>query len=612
MSEATVPFPQVIVKVNGNPLADTVKDQLFEVSVESSLHLPAMCEARFYDGGLELIDGNTLALGAPLIIEAVPPDSDTGTQIFSGEIVALEPEFTEDFSARLTVRAYDKSHRLHRGAKSQVYLNKKDSDVVQQLAGNAGLSAQVDATSQVHEHIFQDNQTDMEFIYERAARLGYEVLVDNGKLYFRKPAGGSGMVTLEWGVELVSFRPRVSLAGQVDKVTVKGWDVQKKQAVVGQKTSSSSSPSINVGGWGGQVAKSKLAAAESTVVRRPVASQAEANTVAQAVLDSVNAGFVEAEGVAPGNPNILAGKKIKLTGLGTKFSGSYMVTAAEHIFSPDGTYQTRFRVEGARPMLVSDMVAGPNGHGSSERQPPQAYWGGVVPAVVTNIEDKEKDWYRVKLKFPWLDDKLESTWARVATIGAGPQRGIYWLPEVNDEVLVAFEHGDFNRPYVIGALWNGKDKPPEAISAGVAQGKVKTRTIKTRLGHIIRLTDDDNAPTIEIIDAKEGTTITLNGKEKTLTITCKGDIAINADGNITMKSKKNITIEATQNVTIKGNNVTADAKANFKAAGKAGATMESNAKATVKGSLLEASATGKADFKAGAILTIQGVMVKIN
>src|SRR6185295_11928909 len=111
---------------------------------------------------------------------------------------------------------------------------------------------------------------------------------------------------------------------------------------------------------------------------------------------------------------------------------------------------------------------------------------GVVVGVVTNNQDPD-GMGRVKVKFPWLSDQDESHWARVAAPMAGKERGFYFLPEVEDEVLVAFEHGDARFPYVLGALWNGKEGPP----AKNDDGKNNIRVIKSRSGHIIRLTDED-------------------------------------------------------------------------------------------------------------------------
>jgi uncharacterized protein involved in type VI secretion and phage assembly len=127
---------------------------------------------------------------------------------------------------------------------------------------------------------------------------------------------------------------------------------------------------------------------------------------------------------------------------------------------------------------------------------------GVVVGVVTNNKD-DSGMGRVKVKFPWLSDQDESYWARIAAPMAGKERGFYFLPEVEDEVLVVFEQGDVRFPYVIGALWNGKEKPP----AKNEDGKNNIRVIKSRSGHVIRLNDEDGKEKIEIIDSKNNSII---------------------------------------------------------------------------------------------------------
>ncbi len=102
---------------------------------------------------------------------------------------------------------------------------------------------------------------------------------------------------------------------------------------------------------------------------------------------------------------------------------------------------------------------------------------GVVIGTVTNNQDRD-NLGRVKVTFPWLNDNDEGYWARLATPMAGGDRGIYFLPEVHDEVLVIFEHGDVRFPYIIGSLWNGRDRPP-VINDG--EGKNNIRLIKSRM-----------------------------------------------------------------------------------------------------------------------------------
>ncbi len=159
---------------------------------------------------------------------------------------------------------------------------------------------------------------------------------------------------------------------------------------------------------------------------------------------------------------------------------------------------------------------------------------GLVVGVVTNNQDPD-NLGRVKVRFPWLSDSEESHWARLAVPMGGKDRGTYFLPEVDDEVLVAFEHGDARFPYVLGALWNGKDAPP----ATNGDGKNNLRLIKSRSGHLIKLNDEDGKETIEIIDKSGKNSIVIDTAKNTLTITTDKDIALAAaQGTIKLEAQK--------------------------------------------------------------------------
>ena len=197
--------------------------------------------------------------------------------------------------------------------------------------------------------------------------------------------------------------------------------------------------------------------------------------------------------------------------------------------------------------------------GFSRRTAPDSADGrftGVAMAIVTNNKDPD-GLGRVKVNLPWLADQVESDWTRVATPVAGAGRGLYWLPEVNDEVLVAFEHGRPDSLYVLGGLWNGKDKPPEANS----DGKNNVRALKTRSGHLIRLTDADGDEKIEIIDKTGKNSIVISAKDKTVTISADADITVKStngklklSGNgVEITSQAAVKIEASQNMDLKAN-----------------------------------------------------------
>lgn len=189
---------------------------------------------------------------------------------------------------------------------------------------------------------------------------------------------------------------------------------------------------------------------------------------------------------------------------------------------------------------------------------------GVVIGVVTNNQDEE-GLGRVKVRFPWLSEADESHWARVAAPMAGKERGIYFLPEVDDEVLVAFEHGDVRFPYVLGALWNGKESPP----AKNDDGKNNLRVIKSRSGHIIRLNDEDGKEKIEIIGKDEKDSIVIDAAKHAITITSDKDITLSASqGTIKLDAQK-IEIKSSTDTKIDagaGMDVKASATMNIKGA----------------------------------------------
>jgi uncharacterized protein involved in type VI secretion and phage assembly len=146
---------------------------------------------------------------------------------------------------------------------------------------------------------------------------------------------------------------------------------------------------------------------------------------------------------------------------------------------------------------------------------------GVVVGLVTNVSDPKKNG-NVKVHFPWLDDQHESDWIRIATTMSGNGRGTFFMPEVNDEVLVAFEHGDARFPYIVGFLWNGKDAAPET--------NVNKRTIKSKKGHTVVLDDGDDSEKVTV-KSSSGHQIVLDdtGAGKTVTIQTAGSLAVVLD-----------------------------------------------------------------------------------
>lgn len=186
-------------------------------------------------------------------------------------------------------------------------------------------------------------------------------------------------------------------------------------------------------------------------------------------------------------------------------------------------------------MIVADLFAALEGARSEADR-----LHGVVIGVVTNNQDPD-GLGRVKLRFHWLSEEYESHWARVVSPMAGNDRGLYALPEVHDEVLVAFEQGRVERPYVLGALWNRKDKPPGTND----DGKNNVRVLKSRSGHAVRLDDTKGGEKIEIVDAQGRQSIVFDTAAGTLTITADQDLVIESkSGLLKLSGKKGVEITA--------------------------------------------------------------------
>jgi uncharacterized protein involved in type VI secretion and phage assembly len=284
----------------------------------------------------------------------------------------------------------------------------------------------------------------------------------------------------------------------------------------------------------------------------------------------------------------------------------------------------------------------------------------LVVGIVTDNKDTES-MGRVKVKFPTLTEDHTSTWARVVSMGAGADRGFDWLPEVEDEVLVAFEHGDIHRPYVIGNVWNGTDAPPTVPDDSVGDSGVRLRTLKTRLGHILQFVEEDKDDSkqgvylttvaghkLHLDDSTKfikaetagGHSIFMDDEGKKIEIKTSGGHILNLDDNATAKIDMtstgdiNITAGSANKITLSAKDIELNATATLLAKVMANkvdistsAISVEGATATMKGTMtakveapsttVSGTATAKLDgalvnVEASGIAKIQGSLVKIN
>lgn len=587
-----------LVSINGSELPADLVPLLVSALVEDSQRLPDMFSLRFRDPERVVLSKSNAKVGGPVTVKVNTAASSAPITLIEGEITALELEF--DTGGTFTViRGYDPAHRLFRDRRTVSYVQMTASDIATQVARRAGLEVgRVDSTSTVFPVVSQAGQTDWEILTQLARDAGMDLTVRQGAFSFAAPAASGSPTTLTFGDELIRFRSVLTSAQQVGKVDVRGWDVAEKRALVGSAPARSSSVDLPT------VTPTDMADAfgNPTYVSTdvPYRTQSEVDQAAKALAEEKASAFAEFEGVARGNPALKAGGRVTLVGLGAPFEGSYTVTSARHRFDPTTGYTTAITVTGKQDRSLLGLASG----GARSRQTPP----GVVIGIVTDANDPEK-LGRVKIRYPWLSDDYVSDWARVVCPGAGKDRGWMALPEVDDEVLIGFELQDFDRPVVLGGLYNGIDTvpagPTDLVDGG--SGAVNRRSLVSRRGHRIDLLDQEGSKEgVRLATADDKFLIFIDKTNTTITVQSDGKVLIEGSQGITLDAKSS-------DLTLKAASVKVDATNGVQLDGGSGAVqMKSNGTVSVEGMSVSVKGQTTAELKGGAMTTITGAMVKIN
>jgi phage protein D/phage baseplate assembly protein gpV len=529
--------PTFEMRVDNRPLEMDIAKTILEISVTETLNSPSQFSFRLNDPTLKLIEREDGRFTEGKRVEISIGFVDNTRKMIVGEISALAPDFPSSGPATLEVQGFDLLHRLTRGTtyqKSGELTNNSgiaDSDIVSKIAKEMKLNPSVDSTSKRSQPRVQNHQTNFAFLQELAQANGYFFWVDGDTLYFKKQSRPANTIQLEWHQTLMSFSPRLSTAGQVNAVEVRGWDPMQKQSFSArvQRSRTATAQLSRTGQQ--QIAQGSGGQSVLFITDAHVTSEQEARDLAERILADRQQTVISGSGTSVGQPDLRAGTILELSGMSGRFNGNYLVTSATHTVS-DGGYQTSFQVNGAQvgsaPDL-SDLLAD-----SSDRDRSHDRTYGVVVGTVMKNKDPQK-LGKVQVKLPGLSDDEIGHWARVATLMAGADRGTFFLPEEHDEVLVAFEQGDISRPYILGALWNGKDKPPDTN----ADGKNNLRLIKSRSGHLVRFDDTDGSEKIEIIDKSGSNRIAIDTANKAIAIESAKNISIKApQGTIELSAQK--------------------------------------------------------------------------
>lgn len=586
--ERIIPTPGIYdytsfeVLINGNRVSDP-NYNLRSVSIVKEVNQIPYARLQYLDGDVsdekfavseaaDFIPGNKIEL-------KVGRDGKE-TTVFKGVIVKHGIRAGESGNASLHLDCRDEAVSLTLGRKNKYFRDMSDSDALQKVLSNK--SGALESTSVQHKELVQYNCTDWDFALSRAEMNSCVLLVKDGKVDMVKPTlAGSPALTLVYGATIEEFEAEMDARTQWQEVHASAWSY-KDQAV---KESSASSVSFKEAGNLSGSTLAKVASPDKLELRHSgLVSEPELKAWAESAMLKSRMAKIRGRVKIKGSPATLPGDTVELKGLGNRFNGLVYVSGVRHEYA-EGIWSTHLQL-GISPEWFhhkEDLIETP-----AAGMMPAVH--GLQIAVVVQLESDPDGEDRILVKMPLTDNSDKGTWARVASLDAGNDRGYFFRPEIGDEVIVGFVNDDPRFAVVLGMLHSSKHPAPvPAKDTNHIKGLVTRSKMKTMF-------DDENK--VMKMETPAGNFIELSEKDKAITIQDQhGNMIKMEQGGITIKSAKDIKMEAAAAFTLKaGTDIKIEG---MTISGKADTTLELNGQA-------------KAKVASSAMLELQGGMVKIN
>lgn len=492
--------------------------------------------------------------------------------IFTGIITKHSIKIKENGYSVLIVECRDASVKMTVGRKSDYYYEVKDSDIIEGIVKNHELETEIEPTAVKHKEMVQFETTDWDFILSRAEANGKLIIVDKGKINLVSPDPAQPASTeLVYGDSIIELEAEVEARTQYNAIKSFSWD-PSGQAMLEEK---GKDPKITDPG--------NLAPTDLSIVAAPKALEfkhggqiPDQELKAWSDARFLKAGLARVRGriLCQGLSGMKPGLVISIAGLGDRFNGNVYVSSIRHEIS-EGNWTTDIQFG-----LSPDWFAEKYG----VTAPPA---GGLVPGInglqigIVNQVGKDPDGeHRILVKTPAISEQKDGIWARVAAPDAGDNRGIFFMPEVDDEVVLGFLNDDPRNAVVLG-MFHSSAKPAPLVASDDNYEK----GIITKSGMKILFNDED--PSV-LICTPSGNEISLSDKDEGITIKDQNDNKIEMSGDgITMEAAKDLNLKATGDINLEGVNINIAASAELKADGGAGAEISTGAVAVLKGSLVQ-------------------------
>jgi Rhs element Vgr protein len=472
----------------------------------------------------------------------------------------------------LEVECRDIASKMTLSRKHRYFEDVTDSDVIEELLDEYGIEADVTATSITHGQLLQYQASDWDFMLTRLEANGQFCAVENGTVRTCVPSlDDASNAEVIFGMNLLELDAEFDARSQAGAMTALAWDpveqaLQEVAAADPGWTPNSNLTSDDMVGatgresdevWhGGALGSDALQAwADGALLRSRIAG---------------SRGRARFRGVSA----LSLGQALTLSGVGDRFTGDVLITGIRHEFvDNDWCTDIEFGADceyHAQQFDVSSLPA-------AGLSPAVA---GLQTGIVTAISDDPAGEHRIRVKIPVAGMGEEGVWARLATLDAGDQRGTYFRPEVDDEVVVGFFHDDPAYPVILGMLHSSALPPPEeATEDNFLKGYTSREGLK--------LVFDDENGAIKLETPETNLLILTDGDGGiTLSDQNNNSLVMNSDG-IELSSDGDIKIVAGGDVTLEGTNTELKGSAAFKAEGSSSAELTSSGTLTVSGSLVQ-------------------------
>jgi Rhs element Vgr protein len=579
----------VTVTSGGQSIPDVY--QLHQVQVQRQINRIPWAKIILLDGDpseekFEISESEHFVPGKEIEIKAGYHSRETS--IFKGIVIRHTVKVNSDGASFLTVLCFDKAVKMTVWRKSGYFLKKSSKDILEQLIGAAGLTADVGSTGSPIDEVIQYNATDWDFIVSRAEASGLVVTVEDGTVTAKAPDFNADCgLLVKYGDSLVDIEAELDARSQLPSVISKSWDFSSQSV----QTSDSSEPSVNKQGniTGAQLAQVMGSSGYEMITSAPVVS-GDLTSWANAQLLKSRLARIRGTVTFPGSAKAKPGKMLELEGLSARFNGKAFISGVTHrIEQGDWTTETEFGL--SHRWFVEEQL--------NIEAPPAA---GLLPSIqglqigkVKKIHEDPDGQTRIQVDVPMIAPSGDGVWARIASPYATSKAGIFFMPEIGDEVILSFVNNDPSFPMIIGSLYSSQraspftPDQPNTNKAIVSNSQLKITMddakkiiqISTPGGHIVTLSDDQKS--ITIVDSNSNK---MEMASSGISISSPGDITIKATGQIQMQAQTNISIKATADLSLEGLNLSAKAQIALSAQGQAQAELSASGQTTVRGAIV--------------------------